>query len=294
MLKYKYAQNPNDLTLPYHIHGIASDTASVQVYINGNLYGNFKPNMFDKPDKYLFTRHFVPEETIVQLFIVGSRQDYGAKDNASIFNQDTAVTIMLENGLTLFKDQETGRYSWDDTRRSRFYANPHYFDSEFLWNLTIGYAPTKTTLSYQWPLNYEQELFLPSVITVSDSNYWSGTRDVPDIEPMVNDPYDIYDHGEIVNLNLDAIIDLKTLKQGDHIEISNGSEKISFDVRLNEETQFIYENLVETCHPIVHQDILTVNPNGKVHYAKGLGRRQQELVTLTLYDKQIQFTIRRT
>ena len=293
MLRYKYAQNSSNLELPFHIHGIMSDTASVSIGINGVLVGEYKPNMFSTPQTKLFTRNFVPEATLLQLLIVGSRQQYDAKENQSFFNQDSAVFVRLANGLRLYRDPDTQLYSWEENKRSKFYFNPHYFDSEFLWNLRVGYVPSGVSLTYQWPLDYEQQLFMPSTLTIDDSNSWSGSKDIVDIEPLVNDYFSVDNQGQVVNLHLDGIIELQTLKSGDLLEISNGSEVLSLDVKLDEETQFMYQDPVVTCRPVVHQDIKTINPNGTVHYAKGLGRHTQELITLTLYGKQVQFTVRR-
>jgi len=293
MLRYKYTQNSQDLKLPFHIHGIMSDTASIGVNINGLHVGDFKPNMFNKPDKYLFTRHFIPEATLLQLLIVGSRQTYSAKDNNSFFNQDSAVFVKLEDGRTLYKNPDNGLYSWHETKRSKFYFNPHYFDSEYLWNLRLGYVPTSINLTYQWPINYEQELFVPTTVNISNSSSWPGESEILDIPPLVNSYFTTNDTGKLVNLNLNAIIDLKTLKSGDLLEITNGREILRIDVKLDEETQFNYRDPVVTCRPVLHADIETINPNGVVHYAKGMRRKTQELITLTIYDKQVQFTGRR-
>ena len=270
-----------------------SDTASVTIGINGVEVGEFKPNMFSTPQVHHFTRNFVPESTLLELLIVGSRQEYEAKENNSFYNQDSAVYVRLENGKTLYKDPDTGKYSWDEFNRSKFYFNPYYFDSEFLWNLRLGYVPFGSSLTYQWPLNYEQTLFSPSTVVIDDNNSWPGSIEVPDIDPLINDYFAVNQTGEVVNLHLDSIIDLKTLKSGDLLEISNGRELLSIDVKLDEEAQFIYEDPVVTCRPLLHSDIKTINPNGVVHYSKGIGRNTQELITLTLYDKQIQFTGRR-
>ncbi len=293
MLKYKYTTNDTDLTLPYHIHGISSDTSSVGISINGNSIGNHKPNMFEAPDKYYFTRYFLPQEKLLQLLIVGSRQTYDAKENKSIFNQDSAVFIKLENGNCLYQDPITGKYSWDPIKRSKFYFNPHYFDSEYLWNLRLGYVPTGIKLTYQWPKNYEQLLFIPSTVTLGNSVGWAGAKDVPDIDPLVIDPFIVYDSGETVDINLNAIIDLKELKSGDLLEFTNGNETISLVVNIDEETLFNYQDPVIITRPILHADIETINPNGIVHYAKGMRQNTQELINLTLYGKQIQFTGRR-
>jgi len=292
MLRFKYTTNSSRLDLPYHIYGITSDTESVEIKVNGNSIGFYKPNMTLESSTYNFSKFFWPEEKLLQLLITGSRQEYSPKENEIYFNKNTITFVKLENGLYLYRHEDRVNYSWEENKRSRFYFNPKYFNSEYLWKLRTGYVPTKENLTYQWPKGYEQELFLPTTVIFQDSNYWYDKKSFSDVEPLKNDYFSLPEQGPEIILNLTHIIELD-LKNGDSLEISNGKDTINTTVNISEETSFNNLDFYETDRPLIHVEFNSINPNKLIHYSQGLLKGSKELIQLNLYGSDVQFNIRR-
>lgn len=291
MLEYKHLFNTSDLTLPYHLHKIKSDTTSVSINLNGKLLGYYKPNA---GTKYNFTKYLDLEDEVFDLLIAGSLQDYGVKINKSLFNDNTVTYIRLEDGRFLYLDNESGLYSWSTQYRSRFFYNPYYFDSKFLWESRLGYMPTGVQVTNQWPANIEQNLFLTTVKVFDNTFGWVGEQSITPVEPMTIDFFNNDTTGYSEDFGLSDLIKLPDLYDGDTLTISNGKENITITVSNCIPTQFTYASYTETERPIVHVPIQLVNPNELVHYAKGLEREVEEVINLSLYDNDIQFTIKRT
>lgn len=291
MLTYTHLFNISDMSLPYHLHKIESDTTSVSVNLNGKLLGYYKPN---KGTTYQFTKYLDLDNNIFDLLISGSLQTYSVKIDKTLFNDLTVTYIRLDDGRFLYKDNETNLYSWSTTLRSRFYFNPYYFDSKFLWELRMNYVPTGIQVTNQWPPNLERDIFLNTVVSFDNSFGWTGEQSITEVSPMTIDFFNNDVTGYTVPFELSEIIELPDLYDGDVLTISNGKENINVTVSNCIPTQFTYDSYTETDRPIVHVPIQITNPNELVHYAKGLEREIEEVINLNLYNNDIQFTIKRT
>jgi hypothetical protein len=290
MLKYNHVFNTTDTTKPFHIHQIQSDTSYVEVAINDRYIGKFKPN-YNASTGIGFTKRVnITDDLIFNLLLSGSLASYDPKTESAIFSDEGIVYINNTDGEFLSRNQETGKYFWSADQRSRFFFNPYYFDSEYLWKLKFGTMPTGVNCSCQWP-DLEQSLFLG--LTYTTDRTWPGEEVIQPIEPLSIDYY-ARDEGIFTRyLYLDYILDLPHVLDGDVIKISNGNDLLEVEVKNSGEPLFIYENSTVTDRPMVHVPIRCINPNELVHYTKGLEPATQEVISLTLNNKSIQFKIKR-
>lgn len=286
MLKYNHIFN-TDLDYPYHIHSIESDSTSLTINLNGSLVGYFRPTT---GSTYSFTSYITTPD-ILSLMAVGSRQAYDKKKDASFFKESTVKYISCADGRFLVKNNANGLYSWSTTERTRFFFNPEYFSSNFLWTYTIGYVPTGVVVDDLWDETTAQELFL-SKVYIHDSP-WGGEQAIADVDPMTIDYFDNAVTGIEKTITVDYFLDeLQDLVDGDIITINNGSETLDMTVK-NCTTSATYAASTETTRPIVHVPIDVINPNKKVVYSKALAIGDTQTINITVEGNALQFDISR-
>lgn len=294
MLKYNHAFNTTDLTQPFHVHQISSDTKEVKIHINSKLIGAFRPNGLALSDTngQVYTRYLdLKDEDIFNLVVSGSRATYGTKIEESIFNDRSIIYVKNNSGKMLFRDPDTDKYSWEEDKRSRFFFNPYYFDSKNLWNLKLGYVPTGIICQDQWP-DLEYSLFTSLYYTTNLD--WQGSVDIQPVEPMTVSYYNRATTGYASSFRIDRHLDIPHVVDGDHVLITNGKESLEFDVSNSGETIVSYPTVTITNRPIIHVPLQFINPNELYHFAKPLDRGTQEVIHKVINDIDIQFKIVRT
>ena len=156
MLRYDHVFNA-DVTKPYHIHVLESDTSSITVNLNG-LFVCYVSSTIGT--KYSFSKFNQLESTILQLLVSGSTASYTKKTDQLIFNSLRAKYIKEPGGKFLARNNENGKYFWSTETRTVFFFNPFFFKSEFLWEYTLGYIPSKQQVINIWDKDAASELFL--------------------------------------------------------------------------------------------------------------------------------------
>lgn len=294
MLEYNHYFNTTDLSKPFHIHQLLSSVDRVATYINDSYIGEVRPNGWDKntTQGYTFTKYLeLTNKLMFDLLVSGSAATYDRKINEAIFNDKALVYISSPSGKRLYKNPDTNKYSWSEVKRSRFFYNPYYFDSGFLWALRFGSLPTGIKCSNQWP-EIEKTIFLGS--TFKYNSEWSGEIDLPMIEPMTISYYNRDTTGYATELRIKELLDIPHVVDGDKIRFDNGKEELEVVVENSGEPIFLFNETTVMDRPIVHVPIQCSNPNKLYHYAKGLESGTQEIISLELNNKTIQFKIVRT
>lgn len=286
MLKYNHIFNEN-VNYPFHIHAIESSSTSVSINLNGVNLGYFAPTV---GTLHSFTK-YTAEFSILELMVVGTRQEYSKAIEASFFKDSTVKYIKNTAGRFLVKNNETGKYYWSSTARTRFFFNPEYFNSKECWEFVVGYIPSGKILNDVWEEAEAKSLFLDQIYLTSES--WVGEKTIEDVDPLIISPFSNSLTGTAKEFVVDTFIDvLQDLEDGDKIVIDNGSEKIELVVE-NSYTKAVYETVNVTDRPINHVDIDIVNPNKKLVYSKALAIGTQEDIEIVLYDNNIAFSIER-
>lgn len=287
MLSYNHVFN-NNVDYPYHIHSIASDSTSVSINLNHVFLGYFKPTA---GSTYVFQKYY-SIDSIFDLLVVGSRQSYDRKKEASYFKESTARYIRNTANKYLVRDLITNKYYWSSSERSRFFFNPEYFSSEVLWNLTVGYVPSGWVTIDLWNEQTAKDLFLTQ--TYVTTNDWVGQQEIADVDPITVDYFGNSLTGEVLNISVDYFItELQDLKNGDLIEINNGNESITVVVQNSETTIANYNRNTKTYRPLVHVPIDFINPNIKYLYTTSLNVGESKNISLTLHGLDINFYIKR-
>jgi len=284
MLVYEHIFNEN-LDYPFHVHIISSSSTSISISLNKLFIGQFKSTA---GSTYTFTKYY-QTPNIFDLIVVGSRQNYTNKINDAYFKESTSRYVKNTAGLYLNIDPDTKLYFWNANSRTKFYFNPEYFSSKFLWELTIGYIPTgKIVLD----LFSDTTLFSNKVYETTEN--WPGSKAIADVNPITIDYYSTSTTGIAKNYSVDYFInELQDLKNGDIIDITNGIDSLSITVS-NIYTKAIYQQTNTTTRPIIHVPIDIINPNKKYVYSKDLVIGTNETTNLVLHNNIIQFTIERT
>ena len=286
MLKYNHVFNTADLTKPYHVHAIESSTTSVAINLNGNLVGYYKPTA---GSLHAYTTYTVVP-SILSLMVVGSRQDYDTKKEDAFFKEST-VKYISNGSFFLVRNNSNGLYYWSATERTSFFFNPEYFNSNLLWNLTIGYVPVGVIVNDLWDEAEAKELFY-SKVYVSDI-FWSGEQAIDDVEPITTEYFTNATAGISKDVSVDYFIEeLQDLVNGDIITINNGSETLEVEVQ-NCESYASHASAMVTTRPIVHVPIDVVNPNKKFVYSKALAIGDFETINITVEGNDLQFDISR-
>ncbi len=290
MLNYDHIFN-TDINYPYHVHYIESDTSTVSINVNGIFRGYFKPT---RGSSYSFSKYTYMPYSLLEYIVVGSRQIYSRALSKSIF-KDTLIKYIRNSstGNFLSRNNETGNYYWHPVERTNFYFNPFYFRSSYLWQITIGYIPSKELTTDIFSYDAIVSLVTPKIIDL-DTAEWQGELEIPDIPPLAYEPYKEQTTGILVTRNVDYFIEeLQDLKNGDLVSISNGKQKIEVTVE-NCSTSATYPAVTTTDRPIAHVPIEIINPNKKIVYSKSLAPGDQRAVDITLYDNEIHFLVQRT
>lgn len=283
MLTYEHIFNEN-LDYPFHIHIIDTNSTSVSISLNKLFIGQFKKTI---GSTYTFSKHYqIPD--IFSLIVVGSRQNYTNKINNAYFKESTSRYIKNTAGLYLNIDPDTKQYFWNANSRTKFYFNPEYFSSKFLWELTIGYMPIGTTVL---DLFSDTSLFSNKVYETTE--FWPGSKDIADVNPVTVDYFSLATIGVSKSFSVDYFInELQDLKDGDIIDITNGNDSLSIVVN-NIYTKATYQAINTTTRPIIHVPIDIVNPNKKYVYSKDLAIGTSENINIQLHGNNIDFSIAR-
>ncbi len=286
MLKYNHIFNEN-VDYPFHIHVIESSSTSVAVNLNGHLIGYFKPTAGITHAFTKYTREF----SILELMVVGTRQEYTKNIEASFFKDSTVKYIKNSWGAFLTKNNETNKYYWSNTSRTRFFFNPEYFNMKVCWEFVIGYIPQGKVTNTIWTEEAAKELFLNQIYLTEES--WPGEKSIEDVEPLIVNHFDILTSGNSNDFVVDTFIEqLQDLVDGDEIVIDNGIEKLEITVS-NTYTKALYDTINVTTRPLIHVPIDIVNPNKKILYSKGIDVGVEETINLELHGNNIQFNIQR-
>lgn len=290
MLRYNHVFNTN-LDYPFHIHVIESSSTSVSIGLNNVTVGTYKPTL---GRLYSFQKYNSLQASILELMVVGSRQNYDRYLEAAIFKDSMIKYIKDVSGRFLVLDNTTGQYYWSYTDRTRFFFNPKYFSSEVLWNKTVGYIPTGEQGLDIWDSTTANNLFLAQNYIVELDETWSGSKVIEDVDPVTVNSFNNDTEGLLTDYYVSEFIeDLQDLKDGDVITIDNGIDRLSITVE-NCWTEASYPLDNVTDRPIMHVPIDIVNPNKRVNYSKTMEMASQETISMTLYSNNIQFNITRT
>ena len=288
MLKYNHIFNTTNLDLPYHIHYIDSDTSSFIIRVNGISIGEFKPTV---GTKYKFEKIVALPEEIWRLLIAGTNISYNKEINSIFYAESNIKYIKDGSGNYLAINPETNGYYWTTDIKTRFYFNPYYFSSSYLWTKLIGYVPTGVYLNNIWSEDEARDTF--TQIEFLSTEIWQGERFFDTLPPVEISYFQEDQLGYSSFIEVGSFIyELQDLNNGDYITIDNGKETINFIVE-NCTTSALYEEETTTDRPIVHVPIQFINPNKEVLYAKTLESGAEETVAISLYDNDIKFTVKR-
>jgi hypothetical protein len=288
MLKYSHAFNYTELDQPFHIHKLESDSQTVALSINNSHVGYYKPN---PGYKYSFSK-FLNIENLLELVVSGTAAEYSDAVNRSIFAEDKIIYVRNPLGETLWHDLETGLYHWKTDLRSKFFFNPYFFDSRYLWIKTFGTMPSGVKCNDQWEDSTEEKLFSSKFLEVTDT--WTDGKAIDLVDPMVLEPYRYDTIGIESQFFVGAILDIPEVKNGDVLTFTTTKDTLVVEVKNCPDTNFIYAEHTVTDRPIVHVPIRVISPNELIHYAKGLPSNTTESITLNLHGTDVTFMITRT
>lgn len=277
MIKYHHVYNLANPALPYSIHALETspNITSVAMVINGVFHSYVKPNYTLGSGLYNFTKYFSIEANILELLHSGSVTDYAdLRIQNSVFNDRTFIYVKNLDGKYLHRASALDSYEWHDTDRTKFFFNPYFWDSEYLWLQMFGYIPSGITTTGQWPSNYEVEFFSKRTLELDMS--WPGEQVISTIEPKPFDYFSKPDSGELVALSLSNLLDLP-LEYGDTIDFYAGAERLSVVYKPLNNHKISINSVVmpstfnlSTDRPVVHLEIDVIQPNRHILFSKAL------------------------
>lgn len=269
--------NLANTALPYSIHAIETspNISSVAVVINDVFHSYLKPNYTLGSGVYNFTKYFeLPN--VLELLHSGSVTDYAdIKIQNSVFNDRTFIYVKNLDGKYLHRTI-TGidTYEWHDSEKTKFFFNPYFWDSEYLWVQMFGYVPSGITTTGQWPTNFEVEFFSKRTLELDIS--WPGEQSIQTVEPKPFDYFNLATSGELVSISLSSLLDIN-LVYGDKIEFYAGAERLSVEYKPINNHKISINNIdmpgtvsLSVSRPVVHLEIDVVQPNRRILFSRGL------------------------
>lgn len=299
MLKYHHIYNLSNPSLQYSIHDIEAspNITSVAVLINNVFHSYVVPNHTLGSGIYNFNKYFSLGTNILELLHSGSTADYvDIKIQNSVFNDRTFIYVKNLDGDYLHRTATSmDSYEWSETEKTKFFFNPYFWDSEYLWKQIFGYVPSGITTTGQWPTNYEIEFFSKRTLEVDIS--WPGEQVIDTVEPAPFDYFSNNTSGELVSFSLSHLIDLP-LKYGDTIDFYAGAERLSVTYKPLNNHKVSINNLVmpqavslSISRPVVHLSIEVIQPNRVITFSKGLSLGENNFtVSIEGTDYPIQVT----
>ena len=280
MIYYYHVYNKTEYDKPYSIHIIDAPlaTANLAVYVNGTFIKYVAPNMLKTGTGSLsYSKHFEPAIDFLDTLHSGTVITYADQGiDKAIFNDNTYIHVKNSEGKYLYRTPGTiDYYEWSLTNKSKFFFNPYFWDSEYLWKKTVGYVPSGINLTNQWPTDYEIAFFSKRTFTVTDT--WVGSQQLNTVEPSSIDYFLDNVSGQNVTFQLSHLIELD-LVPGDKVLLTNGVERKEFIyqpvgnsiIKIDGVTMPGTLNYPSKTRPVEHLEILTINPNRKILFSKSL------------------------
>jgi len=264
MLKYNHIYNSTILSVAHNIAAIDSDSTNIAIYINDKLQEIVSPNVGPGTSFTIYKASLTDKE-ILDLIYSGSQQSYSIDIDKLIFGKGNTVYVKNTLGKYLYTDA-SGNTSWSSTNKSRFFFNPYYFDSDYLWKRLFKKRPNNVITSGLWDLENEMKLFNRLTVVVD-------TTSLPSlVKPKVFSYFDQTDLTDTIEIN--NYIFFKA-KQGDKIKLKTDKEVLEFIYSpITTTARMIIPNINGTSinRPIIHIPVKTINPNSTLLYSKILNK----------------------
>ena len=261
MLRYNHIYNSTMFSENHNLAAIASDSFNVAIYVNDKLQEIVSPNIGTEGHAFDIFKNRLTDTEIVNLIYSGSKQLYSLDVERLIFGQANTIYIKNTTGKYLYTNS-SGITSWSNTDKSKFFFNPYYFDSEYLWKKVFKQKPDNVTTSGLWDLDSEISLFNRLTITVD-------LNTIPTlVGPKVFNYFE--QTGLTESLFIDKIISIKAVN-GDKIKLKTDKEVLEFIyLPVTDTAQMIVPNIDGTTisRPLIHIPIRTINPNSESLYTK--------------------------
>jgi len=264
MLTYSHVYN-QDIKYPYNIACINSDSTNVAIYVNSNLQEIASPNV-SYTDKILFTtnKKQLSDQEVLDLIYSGTLQDYTLELNRVIFGPTNKVFIKRQSDDKFLYLSPEKILSWEETFKSRFFFNPYYFDSDYLWKKLFKQRPDNVNTTSLWNVLEEQRLFNRSEIVLNVS-------ELPNLVEPTN--MDYFSGNSPTSISLSHVIELKA-SIGDTIDLKTDKDTLSFTYNPTPGSRMIVPNISgTTCtRPWIHIPLRVLDPNKEILYTKILNR----------------------
>jgi hypothetical protein len=251
-------------------------TANIALYVNNTFIKYFTPNKVSG-GSLVVTKKFNHGYNILENLHSGTIATYiDPRIDSAIFNENTYIYVKNTLGKFLHRVPDTtDSYEWHDTSRTKFFFNPYFWDSKYLWERLFGYVPTGISLTSQWPEVDEINLFSKRTLVVQDT--WTGMRTITTIVPSNINYFTNNLTGTEVTINLSHELDLD-LETGDEVIFTNGKDRLAFtynpennaSVKINGILVPGVVNIPNYTRPIIHIPVVTIQPNKTLLFTKSL------------------------
>jgi len=264
VLKYNNIYNETVLSEPYNIAAIDSDAYNVAIYVNDRLQEIVSPNVGTGQTFSIF-KQALSDTDILNLIYSGSKQKYSLSQEKLIFGAGNVVYVKNTNGEYLYTDGADNT-SWSSTDKSRFFFNPYYFDSDYLWKKVFKKKPNNVSTSGLWNINSEVELFNKKTVVLN-------TTSLPSlVDPNVFSYFN--NIGDTESISIDHFISINAT-YGDKVKLKTDKDEITFTYEpVTSTARMLVPDIDGTSidRPLIHIPLRTINPNSEVLYSKILNK----------------------
>jgi len=264
MLRYNHIYNSTIFSVAHNIAAITSDSANVAIYINDKLQEIVSPNV-GSGDSFDIYKNKLTDDEILNLIYSGSQQNYSIDIDKLIFGEGNTIYVKNTAGNYLYTDT-SGNTIWSNTNKSRFFFNPYYFDSDYLWKKVFKQKPNSVTTSGLWDFNTEIALFNRLTVTVDTVNLPSL------VEPKI---FNYFDQTSLIDtIKINSYIFIKA-EQGDKVKLKTDKEELDFIYSpITTTARMIVPDIDGTSidRPMIHIPLKTINPNSESLYSKILNK----------------------
>lgn len=281
MLRYNNIYNSTVLSENHNIAAIASDSYNVAIYVNNKLQEIVSPNVDTEGYAFDIFSMKLSDTEIVNLIYSGSKQKYTLDVEKLIYSKSNTVYVKNLDGDYLYTDTLGNTY-WSSQDKSRFFFNPYYFDSSYLWEKVFKKKPDNITTSGLWDLQSEIALFNKLTITVDSVA-------IPSIvQPKIFSYFE--QTGLTKRIYINKFLSLKA-KHGDKIKLKTDKESLEFIYSpITNTAQMIIPDIdgISVSRPLISIPVKTINPNSELLYSKILNKGLNSF-TLSITEQEVTF-----
>jgi len=279
MLTYTHIYNSTNSKLPYNIACIDSNSTNIAIYINNKLQEIVSPNKATLGLEFTIYKQKLDTKNILDILYSGTIISYSNAINKVIFSDSNVVYVKSSLGKFLNLDINNIPY-WSSTTKSKFFFNPYYFDSGYLWQKIFSTGIFDSSkVSGLWNLPDEIDLFNRRTLNVS-------TEIIPvKIKPF---RFNYFDHTSFTTqITIDKVLEIKA-NTGDIVSLKTDKDRIEFTYEPISASAMIVPDIDgTTCsRPWIHIPLRFIDPNSESLYTKILNKGTNNFdIKVTVEDK---------